>query len=164
MVVFLLAIDNVHASGGYPAEIQSYLALDCRPTCTICHEDNRGGRDTVTRAFGAAMIDRGLEGDSSYELLHAAVDAMQADGVDSDGDTTPDVDELAEGTDPNPGGASFCVSPTPIYGCASAAGATAGGAVLSLALATFVRRPRNTGGGDGVGSPWLRTTSNRRSK
>lgn len=135
--MLILLAHVARASGGYPAEIQSYLGLSCAPQCTICHEDNGGGNGTVVQPFGAAMMDRGLTGGSQYDLLHAALDAVATDGVDSDGDGLTDTDALGEGIDPNTG-AAFCDVLTPTYGCATGgvgAGVGAiGGALFGLAV------------------------------
>lgn len=146
MGALLLAIHPSLASSGYPAELEDYLALACRPPCTVCHESASGGTGTATREFAVALQERGLEGASDLELLRAAIDAMQSDGADSDGDDAPDLQELADGTDPNPGGSSFCAVPTPIYGCATAPSAELA-AVLAGLAGLLRRRPAREGSG-----------------
>jgi hypothetical protein len=110
------------ASNVYPTELADIAGMPCVPTCTVCHETNGGGTGTVSRAFGQAVMARGLTGDSNLDGLGAAFDQLVADAVDSDGDGTPDADELAEGGDPNPDATPFCgedVEPIvqPEYGC-----------------------------------------------
>ncbi len=107
------------ASFPYPDALQSNVGGACTPQCTVCHATNSGGGGTVTMDFGKAMMVRGLSGGSDSASLAAAVDQMTTDEVDSDGDGTLDVDELALGDDPNPGGLAFCDIVTPQYGCVS---------------------------------------------
>lgn len=127
----MLLLGSAWASPGYPGEVQTDLGAGCVPQCTICHATNAGGGGTVTQDFGLAMMDRGLTGGSDYEALATSLDAMTSEGVDSDGDGTIDTDELAGGTDPNPGGATFCDVVTPKYGCLNTAASPA--SVLAVA-------------------------------
>lgn len=128
-MVILLLVRAALASSTYPTELVTALEMPCAPTCTVCHETNSGGAGTVTADFGGAMIDRGLTGGGAVDLLTAALADMEADAVDSDGDGEIDVDELASGADPNPGGAPFCDVVTPEYGCGSSSAASAFGLV-----------------------------------
>jgi len=141
MLISLFAASAL-ASGTYPSALESELGMPCQPTCTVCHETNGGGGGTVTRDFGAAMMARGLTGGSQTALLTTALDAMAADNVDSDVDGTTDIDELVEGSDPNPGAAPFCDVVVPVYGCFGGSSAGFGlGALLGLG-ALRRRRPR----------------------
>jgi hypothetical protein len=115
-VALLLGAGSAAASPTYPAEIQSHLGLSYTPPCAICHEGGRGGTGTVTTAFGRAMMDRGLHA-SDPAALDAALDKMAADGVDSDGDGTPDIEQLKQGRDPN-GATGVAIGAPPVeYGC-----------------------------------------------
>lgn len=140
----LLLIAASYASGNYPGVLESELGLPCQPQCIACHATNAGGGGTVTQAFGLALKDRGLTGGGQSELLKTALAALDADGIDSDGDGTTDVDALAAGWNPN-GGDPFCgeaALPTPTYGCFNhSPTATASIGVLG-ALAVAVRRRR----------------------
>jgi len=73
--------------------------------------------------------------------LSAALAAMAADAVDSNGDGVTDVDALKQGLDPNAGAAGAEV---PTYGCVgSVAGETKGaGAYAALAALVLVARRR----------------------
>ncbi|MEQ1506545.1 MAG: hypothetical protein ABMB14_30230 [Myxococcota bacterium] len=129
-----------HASPGYPAELETVAGMPCAPQCTVCHTTNGGGSGTVTAAFGTAMVARGLDGGSQNDLVVTALDAMTTDAVDSDGDGTIDVDELAVGDDPN-GGAPYCDAAAVQYGCLSHAPAPLGAGVgLAVGLAVLRRR------------------------
>jgi hypothetical protein len=142
MIPLLLAA-AAQASPGYPNEVVDDLSVPCLVPCTICHETLAGGTGTVVQDFGKAMIDRGLTGASDYDALHAALDEMTADAVDSDDDGTIDTEELAAGQDPNPDGVAFCEveTLTPHYGCVqSTSGAAAtwmgvGAGLVALGLA-----------------------------
>lgn len=134
MITALFLITTAMASTSYPGGVYTEASMPCLPQCTLCHTDNLGGAGTVTSEFGLAMMERGLEGSSQGDLLIAAMVAMEADAVDSDSDGTLDVDELANGDEPN-GGVAFCSLPSPSYGCfnhVSGSGFSGGAAVLAL--------------------------------
>ena len=140
------------ASSVYPEALQDQLQVQAeRPLpCTLCHETNSGGTGSVTRPFGLALQARGLRGDSRTDLLSAAVERARVDAVDSDGDGTPDVDELVAlrnpnrrgsgGSDPLFGGQGAAEEPS--YGCAAAAAPGAAPVALLALLALGVRRRR----------------------
>lgn len=145
-MLILLMIQMASASTGYPAEIAAYLGLACEPQCTACHVDNGGGNGTVTQPFGVALMDRGLTGGSQNALLDSALDAVHAEGVDSDGDGVIDTDALAGGVDPNTGTA-FCDVLKPIYGCVTVSQQAGWGGVIAsglMGLALFTRRGTRT--------------------
>jgi MYXO-CTERM domain-containing protein len=102
------------ASPAYPEALQSDTGAPCAPPCTVCHRDANGGFGTVVTPFGKAMIAAGLVA-ADTDSLKAALKDLQTNQTDSDGDGTPDVEELSAGTDPNvAGGQPFC---GPTYGC-----------------------------------------------
>jgi hypothetical protein len=118
----LLGVCAAGASPTYPAAIKDDLKtlnaadMPCTPPCTICHRDALGGRGTVIKPFGLAMIENGLVFQDT-DALARALAALKASGVDSDGDGVTDIDELSAGHDPNVSGpAALCVS-LPRYGC-----------------------------------------------
>ncbi len=131
-----------HASPTFPAEVQKQLDMPCVPQCTLCHRDTGGGKGTVVRPFGQAMMAMGLEG-KHPELIVTALGALEQGSADSDGDGTPDVTELREGKNPNQtGDGVLCAT----YGCSTRrrpAGGSSGPAMLVLVLAApFVARVR----------------------
>ena len=95
------------ASSTFPGDIQSKYSLAGPPptSCALCHTNGITGLGTVNTPFGKAVRMRGAVQTDATKLA-AALDAMAAEGVDSDGDGVTDVAELMAGTDPNvpPGG------------------------------------------------------------
>ncbi len=142
--VLSLLIATAQASPSYPAEVESQLGMPCAPQCTLCHEGTPG-TGTATSAFATAMRDRGLTGGTNMSALHAALQGMDADGVDSDGDGVTDIDELTVGDNPN-GGDPFCSaggqSTGPRYGCAAVPGTGWAPALLAFGLGAALRRRR----------------------
>lgn len=97
------------ARPGFPGEIQQHLGLDSEPSCLLCHGSKQGG-GPVTQPFGLAMLDAGLTS-SGNESLTSALDKLDADKTDSNGDGVPDIQGLKQHIMPVP-------SKEPIeYGC-----------------------------------------------
>lgn len=73
----------------------------------------------MTTPFGTAMRSRGL---TAYDdaSVRTALDALEAEHKDSDGDGTPDIAELRAGTNPNAAAGEEVVVPD--YGCTIAGG------------------------------------------
>ncbi|MDP2315490.1 MAG: hypothetical protein Q8P41_21510 [Pseudomonadota bacterium] len=138
-----LFLASAWASSPYPGVLESELGMPCAPTCTVCHESNSGGGGTVTRDFGMALMAHGLSGMGHTATLTAALDTMATDAVDSDGDGTTDLDELVEGSDPNPDAEPFCNVVVPEYGCFGGQAAGVGFGAL-LGLGALRRRRRTT--------------------
>ena len=127
------------ASSIFPQQIDNHLTLGYDPVCTICHDSLNGGTGTVTQPFGMAMQDAGLE-PGNVTSLQAALDALDAADSDVDADGVEDIQELRDGTNPNPG-----LEP-PEYGCIGSvapAGNTFAGAALALAAAILATRRRS---------------------
>jgi hypothetical protein len=103
------------ASPGVPAEIAAHLGAPT-PPCTICHQGTPG-LGTATTAFATALKARGLV-PGNLASLDTALDALAAEGHDSNGNGISDIDELKAGNDPNAltGGSTV----TPTYGCVGA--------------------------------------------
>jgi len=110
----LLVARTVSASPDYPEALEKAADAPCPPPCTVCHRDTNGGAGTVVKPFGEAMINAGLDA-NDVGLLQTAVDTLRQDKTDSDGDGTSDIDELAQGQDPNAAGNGALCGPT--YGC-----------------------------------------------
>jgi hypothetical protein len=115
-----------NATPNFPAAIADHLNLQREPDCTLCHVGTPG-RGTVTTPFGVSMRDRGLMA-FDESTLDTALDALDAEKKDSDGDGIPDITELKAGTDPNVGmtaDGGIIVNPTVVqfspakYGCQS---------------------------------------------
>ena len=88
------------ASETFPARIQKDLGLDEKPDCILCHETEKGEKNTVTRAFGKSMRKAGLAA-GSLGSLDAALRRLEMNETDSDGDGVPDIEELKTGRNPN---------------------------------------------------------------
>lgn len=137
------------ASPPFPDEIKSHLGASSAPQCAVCHEGGKTGVGTVTTLFGKALRDRGLVAQDTASL-DAALDQLDKDGVDSDGDGTPDIEELKNGTDPNQEGGAVINQPDPVYGCTAnvASGgpgrAGPGAALLLAAIAALGARRRRS--------------------
>lgn len=117
------------ASPTYPGELQALLDMPCVPQCTLCHRDNNGGRGTVVTPFGQAMRQAGLVY-KRPDLIQPALDKLQQEGVDSDGDGVGDVDELRQGRNPNqPGEGVLCVK----YGCGASVAPDANAGIENVA-------------------------------
>ncbi|EYF06238.1 thrombospondin type 3 repeat-containing protein [Chondromyces apiculatus] len=133
------------ATPNFPGVIATNLGLDAAPDCVLCHVGaTKVG--TVTTPFGVSMLSRGLV---AYDegSLSLALQALDGEEKDSDGDGVTDLDELRSGEDPNVA-AGGTAPLAPEYGCSVASpgsqstpalGGTS--ALLALAaLAAFVRR------------------------
>jgi hypothetical protein len=151
------AAPMARATPNFPDALRAKVPLSYTPPCTICHATLEGGTGTVVQKFGIAMRARGLQPNDETTLANALT-KMKADNVDSDGDGTNDVDELAAGKDPNTGkvlatpgadgGAAADTIGPPMVGCGGAhvapyrARGVAAGLVgaLGFVLAAVARR------------------------
>lgn len=134
------------ASPSYPEGLQKDLSLSYAPACSLCHAEatkvDAGAADTP---FDGSLVARGLKGGDAADTLKKALDAMRADGVDSDGDGARDLDELSWRGDPNhydgPLGSDITA---PEYGCAFSPASRAPFVAFVFALAlvalAFARR------------------------
>ena len=140
VIALALGAPAAHASLPFPSEISDHLDNAPVPECTICHETNTGGLGTVVQPFGEKMMSRGLTA-QNVSSLRTALDALEAEGSDVDGDGTPDITELRNGTNPNPEGGD--VDDPPEYGCIGNVAPTRSvfpGALLALAGALLAWR------------------------
>lgn len=150
---------NAAASVAFPETLRQELGLSAiynPPGCQLCHQNDVGGVMTATKPFGRAMIKVGLTA-GSVPSLKSALSTLEANGTDSDGDGSADIDELKAGTNPNvadaapgEGGAAPVVAPPveevplPETGCSVnfAAPASASATLLGLLALGFLRRRR----------------------
>jgi hypothetical protein len=138
------------ASADYPGEIMTKYGLSGLPPqlCSLCHPNGSGGTGTATAPMAIALQARGLTSGSAASLA-MALDRLEADMVDSDGDGVIDVQELKNGTDPNKkdvatdggtgGGGGTTVIPALTYGC----GANVAPELLFLLLLAPLARRRS---------------------
>lgn len=125
-----LVAPPAQASETYPAAVQEALGLACAPACVLCHSRPEGGILFINEQFGAkvratgvgalnpggvaaaiACIENGVEDPS----VDTSCPYPSSEIRDSDGDGTPDIQELRNAEDPNStDGGSFC---GPSYGC-----------------------------------------------
>jgi hypothetical protein len=124
------------ATPTFPGVIRQQLGGSADPSCQVCHSGpTRIG--TVTRSFGLAMRERGLQLYNEASLK-SALDKMRSDAVDSDGDGTIDVEALKAGKDPNGDGKTASIgdqTPKPEYGCVGSVAPAEPGSLLSILLA-----------------------------
>jgi hypothetical protein len=149
-LLLLLLPVTAAASTAYPEGIRAHLDIATAPPCDVCHHAVSEPVGSVDRPFGLAAVARGLVGEEEVSL-RAALDALRADGVDSDGDGAQDLDELGWGGDPN--SADLPEAPlheAPTYGCGVAGGEapvtsvsrSASASALSRYLAIALSRKR----------------------
>lgn len=139
------------ATPGFPTAIKSDLTLSYTPSCDLCHQGTQSN-GTAVKPFALAMKDRGLKPADNTSLT-AALQQMETDKVDSDGDGVTDIEEIVNKTDPNSNGAATA---SPVYGCARSTNESAAtpaasvaparavwpGAIAIAAIAAILRRRR----------------------
>lgn len=151
LFLFLVAAP-AWASAQFPPTIKAKYSLAAEPPCAICHTNGITGIGTVNTLFGTALRMHGLVAGSDASL-NAALDALAAQNVDSDGDGVTDVAELMAGTDPNTapastdggtggGGGGGTVIGPPKFGC----GASVVPELLFLTALVPLLRRRSGGG------------------
>lgn len=157
---FLARQPLVEAKEPFPGMVARHLQAPREPPCGLCHEYGKTGGSTLVTPFAWAMRARGLTGESS---LLASLDRVAADGVDSDGDGSADVEEIVAGTDPNTAASTPAHPGTvadPQLGCAVASGAPVTPAASLLALTVLflaaTRRRRAVGGTSPAAAPGAR--------
>jgi hypothetical protein len=134
-MALLVFASPLGASPEFPAAVQDALQLACAPPCTLCHTSPAGGSVNAEQPFVNNLLGMVTSPPLAVGNMAQALTALetvpcsatadpgcQADptsmactGVcNADGDDTPDVQELRNGTNPNPGGADL---KCPQYGC-----------------------------------------------
>lgn len=107
-------------SQGYSEGLRSHLDIGPTPPCDVCHRAPSEPVGAADQPFSMALSERGLVASNDASLA-SALDKMQADGVDSDGDGARDLDELSWGGNPNVADVLEVQGhEPPSYGCALA--------------------------------------------
>ena len=138
-----------------PVSIQQQLGLSYQPPCSICHSSkgvpNAGD---VTSPFAQSMLAKGLK-PNDRPAMNAALAALEAAKIDSDGDGFTDIAELRIGLDPSVGDVAPAVDPstsgattteTVSKGCSTtpgSAGSRSFLAIVGLVLLVIGRRRRS---------------------
>lgn len=138
LLLATLTASNANATDGFPGVVRRFVGASADPPCAICHAGGQTGRGTVTTPFGQALLARGVV---AYDdaSLERALTQLRADGVDSNENGVPDIEELRQGRDPSVGGSI----PALQYGCAvdgDAANGDVALVVLLLGLVVAMRR------------------------
>jgi len=135
-IPFFASVSVAWASPSFPAVVAEELAMPCTPNCMLCHETVAGGTGTATQPFASTCMSAGMMiGDDAS--MAEALATIEADGTDTDGDGTPDIEALRAGRNPNPGGDDFCATAQPQYGCFQGSAV-----VLGALFGAFWRRRR----------------------
>jgi len=79
----------------FPEQIQIHLGLAAAPGCVLCHASDVGG-GAVSQQFGKAMVAAGLT-TAGGDTLTGALDKLEAEGTDSNGDGIADIAALHDG-------------------------------------------------------------------
>lgn len=110
----LFAAVNSWSATGYASPAYAYVLLSAFDFggCPSCHTNQAGGLGTVTKPFGISMMGLGLKANDTTSLYEALTE-LETSGIDSDGDTYADFDELSPDGDPNDP-AKFPADATPL--------------------------------------------------
>jgi hypothetical protein len=133
------------ASPKYSDRLEERFDMTCAPTCLLCHTNAQGGFATANTKFGVSLRKAGL---SCCDLsdFDDLIDEVEEAETDSDDDGIPDLEELADGTDPNKKietAELACAPEAATGGCSASGRAGAAGAltfVIGLTFAALARR------------------------
>jgi hypothetical protein len=96
--VLLFAPRAAFGRAEFPDRLQEATHAPCVPQCSICHESVQGG-GPADQPFAKSLRRMGkLEGPDAIKY---AVDQLEQQNVDSDGDGVGDIAEIRAGKDPN---------------------------------------------------------------
>jgi hypothetical protein len=151
----LLVVTQAAADPAAPAFVQERFGLPCTPECTLCHATISGGFGNKRMVNGKSFIDA-IEkcgfvptDQSTWPTSFQACETNPMFITDTDGDGTPDMQELRAGTDPSdPTPDAQVCGGGPSYGCVRVARGTSvdgfalmtSGAVLLAGIALMRRR------------------------
>jgi len=114
---FMLAARTARGERQFADELALHWMLPYDPPCRLCHIQGTTGPGTLSTPFVMSLRAHGFDG--SRASLVTSLDAVAADGTDSDGDGVSDHDELSADRDPNTA-ANVPLGPGgPNYGCAT---------------------------------------------
>ncbi|MCI0673831.1 MAG: thrombospondin type 3 repeat-containing protein [Myxococcaceae bacterium] len=138
-LVAVLVSTSALASPEYANVIQEKTgsSINSGQICIVCHDTTLGGNGTVNRAFGRELVKRGLTGESNVDGLGELLDELRDQNVDTDGDGTPDFDELSLGRNPNKPGPNDCFPGITVCSEGGSPDDTDGGVRLQLPPVTF---------------------------
>jgi hypothetical protein len=159
-VAGLLLPCSARADQAAPAFVQERFGLSCTPECTLCHSTSPGNYRLIRTVNGKSFIDAikrcGFDPikPDTWPTSFQACETNPMFITDTDGDGTPDMQELWEGTDPSDPtpGAAICGG-GPSYGCVRVARGTSvdgialmtSSAVLLVGIALMRRRRSGAG-------------------
>ena len=104
LLVGLAATAPALAGPELPGIVQSHLGMDAAPPCAVCHTTGTFPADTpFALALKAAPYGFVRVSGQNSEDLPIALAAMEADGVDADGNGVPDITDITGGVNPRYG-------------------------------------------------------------
>jgi len=115
LLTVALVSAEANATPSFPADLKKAVPLACAPTCLVCHTRPEGGSGTATQPFALSMMVPGGLVKNKPETVAPAVNKLREQMIDSNGDGTPDIEQLEAGYDPNLGVSGLVCGPA--YGC-----------------------------------------------
>lgn len=156
--IALIALAPIAASANLqnPAVVRDEYDLGSLPSCTLCHTQETGIKNSATKPFAQNLRRLGVSGVFEPQTLVDALSEIRSCEIDSDGDGATDFDEITGGANPNDGSGpstSKCEFSQPnislpAHGCAVSAPRAArqspASSLVTGAFVTFVLRRRRT--------------------